>query len=68
MIRALSLALPTRSLRPLKTLFHWLSTARSRNDLKTLEPQMLEDIGVSEAQAQKEALRPFWDAPTNWRK
>lgn len=67
MIRALSLALPTRSLRPLKALSLWLGTVRSRNDLKTLEPQMLDDIGVSEAQAQKEAQRPFWDAPTNWR-
>lgn len=67
MIRALSFALPTRSLRPLKTLSLWLGTARSRNDLKTLEPQMLDDIGVSEAQARKEAMRPFWDAPTNWR-
>lgn len=39
---------------------------RQRTRLAELEPHMLEDIGVSEAQARKEAGRPVWDAPANW--
>jgi uncharacterized protein YjiS (DUF1127 family) len=67
MIRALSLAMPRVSLHPRKILALWFGVSRTRVDLKSLDPQMLEDIGVTQAQAHKEAQRPFWDAPTNWR-
>ena len=40
---------------------------RQRTRLSQLEAHMLEDIGVSEAEARKEARRPFWDAPATWR-
>ncbi|MCA8883708.1 MAG: DUF1127 domain-containing protein [Rhodobacteraceae bacterium] len=39
---------------------------RQRKALAELDPHMLNDIGVTEAQALKEARRPLWDAPANW--
>jgi uncharacterized protein YjiS (DUF1127 family) len=48
----------------------WLQAAlanrRSRNDLRSLEAHLLEDVGVSDADAQKEAKRPVWDVPGHW--
>lgn len=38
----------------------WDHRYRSRNVLKTLDAHMLEDIGLSPAQAKKEARKPFW--------
>ncbi len=37
-----------------------------RKSLAELDPHMLNDIGVTEAEALKEARRPVWDAPANW--
>lgn len=39
---------------------------RQRKLLAELDTHMLNDIGVTEAQAQKESRRPLWDAPANW--
>lgn len=46
--------------------FHWLAVARSRRDLARLDAAALEDIGMSAEQAQIEAARPLWDAPSRW--
>ncbi|MEY1556284.1 DUF1127 domain-containing protein [Yoonia sp. R2331] len=40
---------------------------RQRIDLASLEPHLLNDIGVTEAQARTEANRSIWDAPEHWR-
>ena len=40
---------------------------RSRKDLSGLTDAQLADIGVSHVQAEKEAARPFWDAPDHWK-
>ncbi|MGB3243063.1 MAG: DUF1127 domain-containing protein [Sulfitobacter sp.] len=40
---------------------------RSRRALSHLTPEQLADIGVTPKQAEKEAARPFWDAPDHWR-
>ena len=33
---------------------------RTRNDIKSLSPEILEDIGLNEYQANHEADKPFW--------
>lgn len=38
----------------------WDHRHRSRNALRTLDDYMLEDVGLTRAQAHKEAQRPFW--------
>ena len=38
----------------------WAERRRSRVALGKLEDHLLEDIGVTRAQARKEAQRPFW--------
>lgn len=39
---------------------------RSRQALSRLDPNALEDIGLSRRDAQTEAARPVWDVPANW--
>lgn len=55
-------ARPTVSLRQLYNVW------RSRRALATLDEAALNDVGLNRAQAEKEAARPFWDAPQSWRK
>ncbi len=38
----------------------WDHRYRSRNALRTLDDHILEDVGVTRAQAHKEAKKPFW--------
>lgn len=42
------------------TLGLWIMRKRTRQQLNDLGHHMLEDIGVTQAQARKEAERPFW--------
>lgn len=50
----------------------WLQAAsalrRSRNDLRSLDAHLLLDVGLTAAEAQKEAKRPVWDVPGHWLK
>ncbi len=41
--------------------YHWHMLARERYELMRLSDEMLKDIGVSRADAEGEASRPFWD-------
>lgn len=58
--------------RPRPSAFGWLMTAmdvwRSRQQLNSLEPHMLEDIGIAAKNAKSEASRPIWDVPAHWLK
>ncbi len=38
----------------------------TRKSLKDLDDHILDDIGVTREQAQAEARRSPWDAPSNW--
>ncbi|TVQ35515.1 MAG: DUF1127 domain-containing protein [Geminicoccaceae bacterium] len=38
----------------------WYARARERHALAQLDARMLRDIGLTEAQAQDEASKPFW--------
>lgn len=41
----------------------WLAVSDERRRLARADDRMLKDIGVSRADAQAEAARPFWDLP-----
>jgi|AACY02.16.fsa_nt_gi Uncharacterized conserved small protein len=49
------------ALRAVTVLRRWMSVARQRAALATLDDRLLADIGVSRAAAEAEATRPFWD-------
>ncbi|NIR29969.1 MAG: DUF1127 domain-containing protein [Gammaproteobacteria bacterium] len=38
----------------------WATRARTRRELSELDARMLRDIGVTRAQARREAEKPFW--------
>lgn len=42
------------------------SLYRQRRALRNLDARALNDLGLSRAEAEAEAARPVWDAPTNW--
>ncbi|PTX02186.1 DUF1127 domain-containing protein [Pararhodobacter aggregans] len=64
-----SVAAPRRPVlaRVLKALATARALRRQRVDLAALDDQMLADIGLSREEAQREARRPLWDAPSYWR-
>jgi uncharacterized protein YjiS (DUF1127 family) len=39
----------------------WRRVARERRRLRELDPRLLQDIGLTAAEANYEASRPFWD-------
>ena len=44
----------------IETLFDWQERARQRHELRTLGDFMLKDIGLSRADVEREASKPFW--------
>ncbi|WP_417719881.1 DUF1127 domain-containing protein [Salipiger sp.] len=40
--------------------------ARQRRHLAQLDDHLLADLGITRSEAQREAGRPFWDAPRHW--
>ena len=42
------------------TLSAWQERARQRRELMELDDHLLRDIGISRADAAKEAVKPFW--------
>lgn len=45
------------------TLLRWQELAHERHALMELDDGLLKDIGLSRADAVREARRPFWDDP-----
>ncbi|MCW8945121.1 MAG: DUF1127 domain-containing protein [Sedimenticola sp.] len=41
--------------------YHWHRVSKQRYELMALSDHMLKDIGISRADAEGEASRPFWD-------
>jgi uncharacterized protein YjiS (DUF1127 family) len=39
----------------------WTRVADERRRLRELDPRLLRDIGLTPAEADREAYRPFWD-------
>ncbi len=48
------------------SLFSMIGLARQRRALRALDDHQLDDIGITKAEADAEARRPFWDAPVSW--
>jgi uncharacterized protein YjiS (DUF1127 family) len=48
--------------------FKMFSLARQRRALADLDDHILRDVGLTRAQAEAEADRPIWDAPSNWKR
>jgi uncharacterized protein YjiS (DUF1127 family) len=40
----------------------WFERSRQRRALATLDDRLLRDIGLTRAEAQREATKPFWSA------
>lgn len=54
-------ALQQRSTWVLARIWAWSEVRRQRRQLLTLDERALQDIGISRADAEREAARPFWD-------
>lgn len=48
----------------LAQLSRWRQLSKDRAELARMSDDRLRDIGLSRADVQKEAARPFWDAPS----
>lgn len=46
-----------------RQLRRWWQLAQQRHRLAQLDERALKDIGISRAEAEQEAQRPFWDEP-----
>ncbi|MEM7695317.1 MAG: DUF1127 domain-containing protein [Pseudomonadota bacterium] len=58
----------TGTTRPLwRRVLLWWSLNQERHTLANLDKRMLADIGIDEATAVREAMRPMWDVPQNRR-
>lgn len=55
-----------RGFSPLTWVANMLKTRRERQVLADLDAHRLKDIGLTEAEAHREANRPLWDVPTHW--
>ncbi|MCB9958909.1 MAG: DUF1127 domain-containing protein [Rhodospirillaceae bacterium] len=42
-------------------IFSWIERDRQRRQLAELDQHLLDDIGLSAADARRESHRPFWD-------
>jgi uncharacterized protein YjiS (DUF1127 family) len=59
------LGLKSSGARALVGLLQWHEIARQRRALLTLNDRMLKDIGITRADAEREASRPFWRGVTD---
>jgi uncharacterized protein YjiS (DUF1127 family) len=51
-----------------RMLMQILATQGQRRALRKLDSDALSDLGLSYADAKREANRPFWDVPATWRR
>lgn len=58
----------SRSFSLIGATFSLLALSRSRQALADLDDRALEDVGLTAAQARREATRPIWDVPASWLK
>jgi uncharacterized protein YjiS (DUF1127 family) len=67
-LQSLALAAVRQATRALAMLLYWHDISRERRALLGLDDRMLRDIGITRADAEQEAGRPFWDdAAVRWR-
>ncbi len=67
---ARSIATPIGPCRPRRSLLAriggMIALRRQRQHLAQLDARLLQDVGLTAAQAGTEAARPAWDAPPHW--
>lgn len=61
--RFLPFSFPVSLSHGLQLLLRWQQLYRERRLLRMLSDHQLRDIGLTRAQAEAEAERPFWDDP-----
>jgi uncharacterized protein YjiS (DUF1127 family) len=67
-LQSLAIVAVRRTTRALAMLLYWHDISRERRALLELDDRMLRDIGITRADAEQEAGRPFWDdAMVRWR-
>lgn len=67
-LQSLAIAVVRQTTRALAMLLYWHDISRERRALLELDDRMLRDIGITRADAEQEAGRPFWDdAAVRWR-
>ncbi len=60
--------LAARLLHAIELALGWREAARQRRAVLTLDERLLKDIGITRADAEREASRRLWDlAPESWR-
>ena len=47
-------------------LMGYMDLYRQRRALAKMDAAQLDDLGLTRSEAQAEAARPFWDAPSHW--
>ena len=57
-----------RGFSPVTRLKHLFAIQKERLALGRLEDAALKDIGVTRAEANREASRTVWDAPAHWQR
>jgi uncharacterized protein YjiS (DUF1127 family) len=67
MIKTIALS-PMRAPKTGYSFFKLIGLARQRKTLASLDDHMLKDLGLTREQAEIEADRPFWDAPSSWKR
>jgi uncharacterized protein YjiS (DUF1127 family) len=59
---------PTNGWPTVPTISQMAATSRQRRELRSLDPHILADIGVTATEAAAETKRPVWDVPGYWRR
>lgn len=63
-----TLCLAPRRARPFRMFAGLFGLWRQRRSLAQLDAHLLEDLGLTRAEAEREARRALWDVPRSWRR
>jgi uncharacterized protein YjiS (DUF1127 family) len=58
---------PRQPVNVIARVFAALEITRQRRQLRELDDHQLRDMGITRAQAAREASKPPWDAPQSWK-
>ncbi|WP_341368770.1 DUF1127 domain-containing protein [Yoonia sp. BS5-3] len=50
----------------LQRIANMASVYRQRKALRSLEPHLLADIGITQTEAAQESAKPVWNVPAHW--
>ena len=64
----ISAFVPTNGWPQIPTISQMAAVRRQRSKLLALEDHLLDDIGLTQSQADTEAKLPMWDVPAHWRR